>query len=210
MRLTVLDIPNTIGITGTPTIDPATDIVYFFSKTYIPNYRVAGNTGISNGVYYFHAVNINTLADVYPPVLIDGSVADNDPAKYFVGGVILQRPSLTQVGTVVYGAFGGHCDLFNYTGLIIGVDIKAAKIVTQFAMESGPLAEQTNALLTNGAGGEAGIWMSGMGIASDGNRLFVVTGNGNVSLLIRARVSLFSNTCRLIKTKERRLPVPVP
>lgn len=89
-----LDIPNTIGITGTPTIDPTTDIVYFFSKTYIPNYRVAGNTGTSNGVYYFHAVNINTLADVYPPILIDGSVADNDPQKYFVGGVILQdRPS---------------------------------------------------------------------------------------------------------------------
>lgn len=179
--LTTLDIPNTIGITGTPTIDPTTDVVYFFSKTYIPNYRVAGNTGTSNGVYYFHAVNINTLADVYPPVLIDGSVADNDPQKYFVGGVILQRPSLAQVGTVVYGAFGGHCDLFNYTGVIIGVDINEAKVVTQFAMESGPLAQQTNVLLQNGGGGEAGIWMSGMGIASDGNRIFVVTGNGDVS-----------------------------
>jgi hypothetical protein len=68
-------------------------------------------------------------------------------------------------------------------GLLLGVDINCGKIVTQFAMESGPLAEQTNALLTNGAGGEAGIWMSGMGIASDGDRIFVVTGNGAVSLL---------------------------
>jgi iron transport multicopper oxidase len=58
------DIANTIGIVGTPTIDPATDIAYFFSKTYIPNYRAAGNTGTYNGVYYFHGVNINTLQDV--------------------------------------------------------------------------------------------------------------------------------------------------
>ena len=150
------------------------------------------------------------MADVYPPVLIDGAVADNDPAKYFVGGVILQRPSLLQVGNIVYGAFGGHCDLFNYTGVIVGVDITAAKVVTQFAMESGPLAEQTNALLTNGAGGEAGIWMSGMGIASDGDRLFVVTGNGAVSLLNLFWLSLITNYRRLTKTKEPRLLARAP
>ncbi|KAH7403338.1 hypothetical protein BKA64DRAFT_706835 [Cadophora sp. MPI-SDFR-AT-0126] len=172
------DIPDTIGIIGTPVIDPATDTVYFFAKTYIPNLRVPGNTGTPNGVYYFHAVNINTLADVYPPVLIDGSVADNDPRKYFHGGVILQRPSLTQIGSVVYGAFGGHCDLFNYTGIVIGVDVNKAKIVTQFAVESGPLTAQTNNLLQGGGGGEAGIWMSGMSPATDGQRLFVVSGNG--------------------------------
>lgn len=176
-----LDIPNYIGIIGTPTIDPATDIVYFFSKTYIPNFRVPGNTGTSNGVYYFHAVNINTLADVYAPVLIDGTVADNAPQKYFVGGIILQRPSLAQIGNIVYGAFGGHCDLFNYTGVIIGVDIVRAKVVTQFAMESGPLAQQSNILTENGGGGEGGIWMSGMGLTSDGQRLFAVVGNGGVS-----------------------------
>jgi hypothetical protein len=28
------DIPNTVGITGTPIIDPATDIMYLFSKGY--------------------------------------------------------------------------------------------------------------------------------------------------------------------------------
>jgi hypothetical protein len=28
------DIPNTVGITGTPIIDPATNIMYFFSKGY--------------------------------------------------------------------------------------------------------------------------------------------------------------------------------
>ena len=80
---------------------------------------------------------------------------------------------------MVYGAFGGHCDLFNYTGLVIGIDINKAKIVTQWAVESGPLAAQTNVLLQNGGGGQGGIWMSGMGIVSDGERLFFVTGNGD-------------------------------
>ncbi|KAL9029704.1 MAG: hypothetical protein Q9196_002082, partial [Gyalolechia fulgens] len=173
------DIPDTIGIIGTPVIDPATDIAYFFAKTYIPNFRTAGNTGIFNGVYYFHGVNVNTLEDVFPPVLIDGSPSDNAPAKYFVGGVILQRPSLTQIGSVVYGAFGGHCDLFNYTGLVIGVDVNQKKVVANFATESGPLVPQSNIWSQNGGGGEGGIWQSGMALATDGaGRLFWVSGNG--------------------------------
>jgi hypothetical protein len=28
------DIPNTVGITGTPIIDPSTDTMYFYSKSY--------------------------------------------------------------------------------------------------------------------------------------------------------------------------------
>jgi hypothetical protein len=79
------------------------------------------------------------LADVFSPILIDGFVSQNDPRRYFVGGVILQRPYLTQIGAVVYGAFGGHCDLFNYTGVVIGIDINKAEIVTHYAMESGSL-----------------------------------------------------------------------
>ena len=174
------DIPNTIGIIGTPVIDPATDIAYFFSKTYIPNYRTAGKTGTFNGVYYFHGVDINTLEDVDGfPILMDGSQSDNAPEKYFVGGIILQRPSLAQVGSVVYGAFGGHCDLFNYTGLVVGVDINQKKVVTNFATESGPLVPQSNVWNQNGGGGQGGIWMSGMGLSTDGNRLFWVSGNGD-------------------------------
>ena len=105
-------------------------------------------------------------------------MADNDPRKYFVGGIVLQRPSLLQIGSVVYGAFGGHCDLFNYTGAVIGVDVNTKKVVSQFVTESGPLVPQTNNWNENGGGGQAGIWMAGMGLSSDGNRLFFVTGNG--------------------------------
>ncbi|KKY27503.1 putative wsc domain-containing protein [Phaeomoniella chlamydospora] len=174
------DIPNYIGIIGTPTIDTATDIVYFYSKTYIPNYRIAGDTGVMNGVYYFHGVDIKTLEDVDGyPILFDGSVADNDDEKYFIGGVILQRPSLVQIDNYIFAGFGGHCDLFNYTGLVVGIDITAKKIVSQFATESGPLAQQTNVWNDSGGGGQGGIWQSGMSLSTDGSRIFFVTGNGN-------------------------------
>ena len=79
---------------------------------------------------------------------------------------------------MVYGAFGGHCDLFNYTGIVMGIDVTTQKIVAQFATVAGPMAPQTNVWGQGGGGGEGGIWMSGMGLSSDGNRLFFVTGNG--------------------------------
>lgn len=101
------DINAQIGITGTPVIDPATDIMYLFSKSY-----VGAANGFQNGAYFFHAIDINTLQDVYPPVNINGGPADNDPNHnvYFTGGTVLQRPSLSLINGAVYGAFGGHCD----------------------------------------------------------------------------------------------------
>jgi iron transport multicopper oxidase len=85
---------------------------------------------------------------------------------------------------VVYGAFGAHCDDFNYTGLVIGIDINQQKVITEFAIESSPLVSQTNSLLENGGGGQGGVWMGGMGLASDGERLFFVSANGDVSLFL--------------------------
>lgn len=174
------DIPDTIGIIGTPIIDPVTEIAYFFSKTYIPNLRTAGNTGTFNGVYYFHGVRLDTLEDVDGyPILIDGSTSDNMDSDYFVGGTILQRPSLVQIGNFVYGGFGGHCDLFNYTGLIVGVDVVNKSIASNWAVVTGPLTPKTDVWNQNGGGGEGGVWQSGMGLSTDGSRMFFATGNGN-------------------------------
>lgn len=41
------DMPNFIGVAGTPIIDPATDTAYFFSKGYRGN--VTGPAGVGNG-----------------------------------------------------------------------------------------------------------------------------------------------------------------
>ena len=137
------------------------------STIFHPNLQLSADEG------RFYAVDILDLTDRPGfPVLIDGHNADNDPTRYFIGGTVLQRPSLTQVGSTIYGTFGGHCDLFNYTGMIAGVSTGL------FAMEASPGAPPVTTDITKQVGGKAGIWMSGMAPATDGSRIFVVTGNG--------------------------------
>ncbi|KAL8990408.1 MAG: hypothetical protein Q9169_008129, partial [Polycauliona sp. 2 TL-2023] len=171
------DMPDTIGIVGTPVIDPNTNTAYFFAKGY---QNRAASGGMPKGVYNFYAVNVLDLTDRPGfPVLVDGNNADNDPQRYFVGGTVLQRPSLTMIGSTVYGTFGGHCDLFNYTGMIAGVStVPGVGVNSMFAMEAAPGARPVVLDLWNQNGGKAGIWMSGMAPATDGARIFVTTGNG--------------------------------
>ncbi|TVY75584.1 WSC domain-containing protein [Lachnellula suecica] len=171
------DIPDYIGVVGTPIIDPNTSTAYFFSKGYKNG---AANGGVANGIYNFYAVDVNTLKDRPGfPVLIDGHFADNDNTRYFVGGTVLQRPSLSMINGTVLGGFGGHCDLFNYTGMIVAVSTTPGVGVTSlFAMEAAPGASPAVTDITVQKGGKAGIWQSGMGFATDGNRFFAVTGNG--------------------------------
>ncbi|KAB5549639.1 hypothetical protein GE09DRAFT_180398 [Coniochaeta sp. 2T2.1] len=172
------DIPNFIGVTGTPIINPATDIVYMMAKGYENG---AASGGMPNCIYKLHALQLPSLTDVPEfPVQIDGHNADNDPTRYFVGGTVLQRPSLTSLNGAVIAAFGGHCDLFNYTGMLVSVSkTPGIGVVSLYAMAASPGAPSPQALdLTVEKGGKAGIWQSGMGLATDGSRIFAVTGNG--------------------------------
>ena len=83
------------------------------------------------------------------------------------------------INGVVVGAFGGHCDLFNYTGMLVAVSTTAGVGVTSlFAMESSPGAPAVVTDITVQQGGKAGIWQGGMGLATDGSRFFIATGNG--------------------------------
>lgn len=53
------DISGTIGITGTPVIDPSTDTIYFWAKSYL----APGLRGYQNGAFYFHAIDAATLKE---------------------------------------------------------------------------------------------------------------------------------------------------
>lgn len=97
--------------------------------------------------------------------------------RYFVGGTLMQRPSLAFVNGYVLGAFGAHCDLFNYTGMLVSVSTTpGVGVVSLYAMESSPGAPPVVADLKVEKGGKAGIWQAGMGLAVDGNRVFMTTG----------------------------------
>lgn len=93
--------------------------------------------------------------------------------------VDVRRQSLAMVGGTVFGAFGGHCDKYNYTGMVIGVSTSPGVGVTSlYAMESSPGAPAVVSDINTQQGGKAGIWQGGMGLATDGARLFFATGNG--------------------------------
>lgn len=83
------------------------------------------------------------------------------------------------INNVVIGGFGGHCDLFNYTGMIVAVSkTPGVGVVSMFAMESSPGAPTPQPLdITDQNGGKAGIWQGGMGLATDGSRIFLATGS---------------------------------
>jgi len=85
------------------------------------------------------------------------------------------------LGNTIIAGFGGHCDNFNYTGMLVTVSKTAGVGITNIqAMEASPGAPSPQQLdITQQGGGKAGIWQSGMGLALDApnNRVFFVTGN---------------------------------
>ena len=97
--------------------------------------------------------------------------------RYFIGGTVLQRPSLTLINGYVIGAFGGHCDLFNYTGMLVSVStLPWVGVASIYAMEASPGAPPVQPDIMVQKGGKAGIWASGMGIATDNGRIYIATG----------------------------------
>jgi outer membrane protein assembly factor BamB len=138
------DISPHIGITGTPVVDPATNIAYFTDKEY-----VSGSSGPTH--YFAHAIDVSTGAEEPGwPTLIQG-YADNASqidAHLFHPDTQLQRPGLLLMDGVIYMGFGSSCDAAPYTGWIVGISTTTHAITTMFTT-----------IGDNNSG--AGIWQSG-------------------------------------------------
>ncbi len=119
----------------------------------------------------------------YSAVLIMYDKLTTVNLRYFVGGNVLQRPALITVNGVIIGAFGGFCDLLNYTGMIVAVSMKPGIGITSlYAMEGGPGSQPETDDISLPKGGQAGIWQGGMSPAVDNSRIFLTTGK-NLGLL---------------------------
>jgi hypothetical protein len=152
------DLEPDIGITSTPTVDPATGIAYLTSDAFL-----SGDSGPVG--YFMHAID-PTTGDEEPgfPVQIEGPV-QNDPTQTFSATQQLQRPGLLLLGGVVYAGFASHCDNLPYGGLVAGVSTTGHQ-TTMWAVEG------TDA--NNGGG----IWQAGGGLVSDGpGQILLSTGN---------------------------------
>ncbi|OCF56894.1 hypothetical protein L486_05749 [Kwoniella mangroviensis CBS 10435] len=170
-----VDINPHVGSTATGVIDPNTNTWYLTTKTYA-NQNVVGAQGRPNGRYYVHAISVDDLSERSNfPVDLEGTVARNNPARSFNGGIHHQRPALLHQGQYIYAGFASHCVQYNFTGWIMGWDKDTGKTVEMYATEG--------AGVKNTVPG-AGVWMSGGGLASDNaGSMFFASGNGYASQL---------------------------
>ena len=145
------DIGPTIGITGTPVIDPAANRIYAVAA-------VAGSGG--SVTHQLFAVDLGTGA-----VLPGFPVAADPPGDNPVN--ILQRPALTLQGNRVLAGYGGNDgDCASYHGWLVPVSTTGG---AKTSFEADP-----------SAGNHGGaIWGAGAGPALDANgNVWVATGNG--------------------------------
>ncbi len=156
------DINPEIGITGTPTIDSATNTLY-----------VVVNTK-ENGAYIYrlHAVDVTTGAEKFGgPVQMNASVPGTSPDS--VGGSLAfdvqwenQRPGLLLLNGYIFAGFASHGDNGPWHGWILSYNASTLAFVSAWCTSP------------NGKGN--GIWGAGSGLAADAyGNAYVSTGNGD-------------------------------
>ncbi len=158
-----------VGINATPVIDPVARTLYVIVYTYENNAPV----------YRIHALDLGTLADKVPPVVVTGSGTLNPTnAKYdFNPATARSRAALLLNNGAVYAAFTGFCDLnANIArGWVLGWDAGTLLPLAPSVLLSRESSTPNNYFLST-------VWMSGYGIAVDNaGSLFVVTGNSDPS-----------------------------
>jgi chitodextrinase len=156
------DIPNEIGITGTPVIDHASGTLYVVAKT---------KEGV-NYVQRLHALDITTGAEKFGgPVAIQASVPGSGEGSQ--GGQLPfdplrenQRPGLALNNGVVYIGWAAHGDQHPWHGWVIGYNASTLKQVAVYCVSP------------DGYGG--GVWASGGGLGVDASgNIYFNTGNGD-------------------------------
>ncbi len=135
------DIGPTIGITGTPVIDPAANRIYAVAA-------VAGSGG--SVTHQLFAVDLGTGA-VLPGFPVNADPPGDNPVN------ILQRPALTLQGNRVLAGYGGNDgDCASYHGWLVSVSTTGG---AKTSFEADP-----------SAGNHGGaIWGAGAGPALDAN-----------------------------------------
>lgn len=153
-----------IGITATPVID----------RSRGPNgaMYVVGMSKDASGGYHqrIHALDIATGAELFNgPTEIRATypgtgAGSQNGTLTFDPGQYAERVGLLLLRGTVYTAWTSHCDFMPYTGWVIGYDANTL--------------QQASVLNVTPNGQMGAIWMSGAGLASDGEAIFLLDGNG--------------------------------
>ncbi len=161
------DVSPTVGITGTPVINPATNTIYLVAQT------MEGSDFHTR----LHALDILTGAErPGSPVEVTATSAgtglgSSDGKVTFTTIPENQRTALNYYNGYVYFGFSAHGDIGNWHGWLFAYNATTLK--------------QTAALNLSPNDHGAGIWESGAGMPIDedapGGRMFLATGNGALS-----------------------------
>jgi hypothetical protein len=159
--------PN-VGILSTPVIDPATNSMYVMVYTYQSNTQA----------YYLHQLDLGSLTDLVPPVLVGASQTLTNGSTYnFNAAVQKQRPALLEANGNIYAGFGSFCDeaVAFSRGWLLGWQAGTLAPLAANKLNNGLAASPKNFFLSS-------IWMSGYGISADAaGNLYFVTGNSDPS-----------------------------
>jgi IPT/TIG domain len=154
----------TVGITGTPVIDPASQTIYLVALT--------KNSTTNAIIQRLHAIDITTGQErTGSPVLVaasvNGSGYDNSGGTItFTPKMQKQRASLLLLNGIVYVCWAAYNDVDPYHGWMISYDAATLNQLTIFN--------------DTPDGGRGGIWMAGGGPAADSSgNVYLLTGNGD-------------------------------
>ena len=156
-----------IGITSTPVIDRAKQLIYVVAKIAEPQCPGAETaTTACPVVYRIHSLALATGSIAHQPDIRIPMTAPNVPPED-VARRHLQRAALLLANHRVYAAFGSHQDAPPWQGFLIAFDADTLR--------------QLEPVFCTTPGGEmGGIWQAGNGPAADAQgNLYVMTGNGS-------------------------------
>ncbi len=183
-----------IGITSTPVINPANNLIYVMAHT-----EQVESDG-THFLYTIHAINISNGAEALGGPTVVGDTIYNDlghfsanPSFTYVSGPEVpgtgsgsingmvqfnawtqdQRASLTLNGGVVYAGFA-YGGIGPYHGWLLGFSASTLKLVAVFN--------------TTPNGEEGGVWQSGSSVDVDPQGyMYIVTGNGTFDSTLTAQ-----------------------
>jgi len=159
--------PN-VGITSTPVIDLANNILYVMAYT----------QDATGPAYRLHALDLGSLTDKITPQIVTASHTLTNGTKFVFNATYeRQRPGLLLANGNIYAGFGSFCDM--------GADVSRGWLLGWNATTLTPLS--ANQVLDTQPTSPntfflSSIWMSGYGLAADdsGNVVFA-TGNSDPS-----------------------------
>jgi hypothetical protein len=174
--------PN-VGIMGTPVI-----VVGEPSTMYLVTYTVEAGAD----VYRIHALNITTLADVVPSVVVTASHQLTDGRLFtFNPASQRQRPALLAANGNIYAGFGSHCDFSNHgasRGWILGWQQNTLTPLAANVLPNTLSTSPQTFFLSS-------VWMSGYGLAADSNgHVYAATGNSDPSGTTYSTTSNLANS----------------